>query len=211
VGTPRAPLLEKVLRDPSAAWKVARALARGWLCKISHRLRGIRLEVGRDFRVYGRLVARGPGRIVIGSHVRIAMNVTPWTYHPEALIEIGDGTFVNGTRFGCAQLIKIGPRCILAEAQIMDTDFHSIQADRHDPSARVRVESVTLEENVWLCAQAGVLPGTTIGRDSVVGFGAICVGDYPGGVVIAGNPARVVRSISGNELPGSASRKGRSE
>lgn len=191
--------LGKLLTQPGKAWRVGRALFRGWLCLTLHRMRGIRLEAGKDFRLNGRLIVRGPGRVVLGDHVRIGMTVTPWTYHSDAVIEIGSETFVNGTRFGCQQSIRVGPRSILAEAQIMDTDFHSTSRDRHSPGAPVRVAPVVLGENVWVCTQAGILPGTTVGENSVIGFGAIASGSYPANVVIAGNPAKVIRPIAGAE------------
>jgi acetyltransferase-like isoleucine patch superfamily enzyme len=78
----------------------------------------------------------------------------------------------------------------------MDTDFHSVRIDRHDPTAPVRVAAIVLEDNVWVGAQAGILPGTRIGANSVVGFGAVCAGVFPENVVIAGNPAKVVKRLA---------------
>ncbi len=78
----------------------------------------------------------------------------------------------------------------------MDTDFHSVGVDRHDPTAPIRVAPVILEDNVWVAAQAGILPGTSIGANSVVGFGAVCAGVYPGNFVIAGNPAKVIKRLA---------------
>jgi acetyltransferase-like isoleucine patch superfamily enzyme len=74
----------------------------------------------------------------------------------------------------------------------MDTDFHSIRADRRSREAPVRVAPVRIEENVWVGAAAAILPDTTIGTNSVVGFGAVCMGRYPADKVIIGNPARAV-------------------
>jgi acetyltransferase-like isoleucine patch superfamily enzyme len=124
--------------------------------------------------------------------------VTPWTYTAEAIIIIGSDSYVNGTRFGCAREISIGRGAILADARILDTDFHSTHADRHDPTAPVRVRPVHIEENVWVAAAVGILPGTTIGRNSVVAFGAVCAGAYPEDVIIAGNPARPIGPIPGS-------------
>ena len=78
----------------------------------------------------------------------------------------------------------------------MDTDFHSTLRNRHDPDAPIRVAPVHIADNVWIAAAVGILPGTTIGANSVVGFGAVCAGDYPADVIIAGNPAVVIRPIA---------------
>jgi serine acetyltransferase len=190
-----AKALRIALTDPARAFRLAMERLRGFRAIVSCRLRGVRLKAGRNLRVEGRLIVRGPGTVVIGDNVRIGGTVTPWTYRPDARIEIGEESFINGASFGAWQQITIGRRCILGQCSIMDTDFHSIQVNRHGVEAPVRVRPVVLEENVWIGANAGILPGTTVGRDSVVGFGSVCSGTYPAGMVIAGNPARVLRPI----------------
>jgi len=188
-------LIRMALVRPRIALREGLALSRGMWCRVSCRVRGIRFEAGRNLRIDGKLILRGPGRVIFGDNVRVGMTVTPWTYAPEATIEIGSDSFVNGTSFGCQKEIRIGPRAILGRCTIMDTDFHSLGVDRHRPNAVVRVVPVILEENVWIGAQVGVLPGTRIGRNSVVGFGAVCAGVFPANVVIVGNPAKVVRPV----------------
>jgi len=190
--------LERALREPKRAGRAALQLTWGWWYKLWFPLRGLHFQAGRNLRISGRLCLRGPGRVVLGENVHIDGVVTPWTYTPEAVILIGSDSYVNGTRFGCAQNISIGRGAILADARILDTDFHSTRVDRHDPTAPVRVAPVRLDENVWVAATAGILPGTTIGRNSVVAFGAVCAGAYPEDVVIAGNPARPIGPIPGS-------------
>ena len=51
-------------------------------------------------------------------------------------------------------------------------------------------------DNVWLGGGAIVLAGVTIGADSVVGAGAVVTRDVPPGVVVVGNPARVLRPVN---------------
>jgi acetyltransferase-like isoleucine patch superfamily enzyme len=132
---------------------------------------------------------------VFGDDVLIDGTVTPWTYGEDAVISVGSGSYVNGTRFGCRREIRIGDGAILGDARVMDTDFHSTGRNRHDPSAPIRVAPVHIAENVWIGAAVGILPGTSIGANSVVGFGAVCAGAYPADVIIAGNPAVVIRPI----------------
>ena len=56
-------------------------------------------------------------------------------------------------------------------------------------------EPITIGNNVWLGGGVIVLPGVTIGDDTVVGAGAVVNRDLPAGVLAVGNPARVVRSL----------------
>jgi acetyltransferase-like isoleucine patch superfamily enzyme len=174
----------------------ALAIVRGLWCRLGCRIRGVRFEAGRNLRIDGRLIIRGPGRVIFGDNVRVGLTVTPWTYGPTAVISIGSDSFINGTSFGCQREIRIGARAILGRASIMDTDFHSVEIDRHQAEAPVRVAPVVLDENVWVGAQVGILPGTRIGRNSVVGFGAVCTGVFPENVVIAGNPGKVVKTLT---------------
>ena len=187
--------------NPSRAVAVTAALLRGWLYRVWFAVTGRRVVIGRNFRVEGRLVVRGPGRVLIGDDVTIGMRVTPWTYHQDAVITIGNRCFLNGTRFGCASEIWIGADSIVAEAHVLDTNFHSTARDRWSPEARPRVAPVRIERNVWIAANAGILPGTRIGENSVVGFGAVCAGEYSADSVIAGNPARVVRAVEESSRP----------
>jgi len=133
----------------------------------------------------------------MGDNVVLYGRVTPWTHSPDAWIQIGDNSVLDGVRFGCAQSITIGRDCLLAECQIMDTDFHSTQADRRtNGEAPVRTAPVVIEDNVWIAGSAGLLPGTWIGRNSVVGFGSVCVRRYPPNVILFGNPAKVVAPVA---------------
>ena len=50
--------------------------------------------------------------------------------------------------------------------------------------------------NVWIGANVTILPGVTIGDDTVIGAGSVVNRDIPSGVVAAGNPCRVIRKIT---------------
>jgi acetyltransferase-like isoleucine patch superfamily enzyme len=187
--------LGKALLHPGTACEVAASYARAYAVRLSCRVRGIRFEAGRNFRITGKLVLKGPGRVVFGDNVIVDRVVTPWTYSADALIEVGSNSYLNGTKFGCRELIRVGSHAILGDASISDTDFHSVRSDRHRPEAPIRVKPVVIGDNVWLATAVGVLPGTTIGSNSVVGYGAVCAGAYPADSVIVGNPARVVKAV----------------
>lgn len=173
-------------------------LAYGQFIKIRCQILRRDVRIGRNFMVDGRLEIRGPGRVVFGDSCTVVGSVrtpvTPYTHTPHAEIVFGDRVVLNGTRFGCAQRIEIGEGCLLAEARIMDTDFHAL-----DPQGKPRWQTVgvskpvVLGPNVWVCAGAMVLKGVTIGANSVVAAGAVVSRDVPPGVVVAGNPARIVK------------------
>jgi acetyltransferase-like isoleucine patch superfamily enzyme len=108
-------------------------------------------------------------------------------------IDIGDYVALSpGVRITCAQSITIGDSCSIAQ-RVFVTD-----ADWHDPYHRVYpgpTAPVVLEENVWLCDGAIVCKGVRIGANSIVGAGAVVTRDVPPNTVVAGNPAKVIKTL----------------
>ncbi|MNY78908.1 Galactoside O-acetyltransferase [compost metagenome] len=67
------------------------------------------------------------------------------------------------------------------------------------PPAKRRLYSkgpVIIEDNVWLGEGVVVLPGVTIGENSIVGANAVVTKSIPKNCVAGGNPARIIREIS---------------
>jgi maltose O-acetyltransferase len=159
-----------------------------------------RVTFGPGFVCNWRLKLRGPGRIIFEPNVNAWAHAEPnvlITYHRDCLIRVGTNTRLNGAGLMAARGIEIGANCILGSAILLDTDFHSVDIDRRvNPSARVRTRPIRLADNVWVGGQAAILKGVHIGENSVVGFRAVVLDDVPPNVVVAGNPARVVREIA---------------
>lgn len=189
------PSYRRALNEPAKAIRVGLALLRGRWYKAWYRVTGKRFRAGRNLRIFGSLSLSGPGEVIFGHDVVVLGHATPWTHSQEARIVIGDRVLLGDTSFGCAQEITIGDDCLLARSSIMDTDFHSVRADRRFADAPVRVMPVHIANNVWIGQQAGILPGTRIGENSVVSFGAVCAREYPANVVLVGNPAKVAMQI----------------
>jgi maltose O-acetyltransferase len=110
-------------------------------------------------------------------------------------LHIGPRTFVN---YGLVALdvarIEIGADCQLGPNVQLLTPWHPTEPEPR----RAKLEAaapISIGDNVWLGGGAIVLPGVTIGADSVVGAGAVVTRDVPAGVVAVGNPARVVRTL----------------
>jgi len=190
----KVPTSKSALRD-----LLVRAISAFWVRWYRLRL-GKRVSFGRGFLTNGRLIVRGPGRVVFGD------NVNAWshaeknvliTYTPDSLITVGDGTRLNGAGIQAYTCVKVGPRCILGSTLLFDSDFHNPDPRlRHDRQAPRPSAPITLGENVWLGGQSAVLKGVTIGENSIVAFRALVVEDVPPNVVVAGNPARVVKQLS---------------
>ena len=62
-------------------------------------------------------------------------------------------------------------------------------------SPSVASAPIVVDDNVWLAGQTVVLKGVRIGRNSVIGFRAVVTRDVPPDVIVAGNPAKVIRQL----------------
>ena len=109
-------------------------------------------------------------------------------------LHVGTRTFIN---FGLMALdvapitigddVQIGPNVqLLTPTHPLDPDLRRAKWEAAEP--------IVLADNVWLGGGVIVLPGVTIGENTVVGAGAVVTMDLPGDVVAVGNPARIIRS-----------------
>ncbi|MFZ2487249.1 MAG: sugar O-acetyltransferase [Anaerolineae bacterium] len=110
-------------------------------------------------------------------------------------ITIGAHVFLN---FGCTILdnaaVVIGDHVMIGPNVQIYTAAHPLEAiERND--GWENAYPVTVEENVWIGGGAILLPGVTVGRNAVVGAGAVVTRAVAANTVVAGNPARVIRTI----------------
>jgi acetyltransferase-like isoleucine patch superfamily enzyme len=157
-----------------ATWSLRRTEARGRKAVVLGRPKvdATDLVVGDSFKVWS-----GPRKTVISGWGRI---------------RIGDRVFVNcGTVIISVEEVVIGDDVAFAnEVYVMDSNSHGVEGRPH-VQAPVRIGDGT-----WLGNRAMVLPGVTIGKRVVVAAGAVVTRDVPDDTMVAGNPARVVRSLS---------------
>jgi acetyltransferase-like isoleucine patch superfamily enzyme len=155
--------------------------------------------VGRGARLRGKPhIERNGGRICLGQDVCIYSYLATVELYagPGAELVLEDGVFVNnGVILSASQAIRVGARSMIGpHCVLMDNDFHGVEPqERHAGGV---CASITLEEDVWLGTRAIILKGVRIGRGSVVAAGSVVTKDVPAGVLVAGIPARVVRSLT---------------
>jgi maltose O-acetyltransferase len=129
----------------------------------------------------------------IGDHVEIR---PPLYVDYGSNISIGPRTFVNyGLMALDAATITIGDDVQIGPNVQLLTPTHPLDAgprrDKWESAA-----PIVIGDNVWLGGGVIVLPGVTIGADTVVGSGSVVTRDLPPGVLAVGNPARVVRELT---------------
>ena len=112
-------------------------------------------------------------------------------------ITVGKNVFINsGCRFQDQGGISIGDGTLIGHNVVLATLNHGIAPDeRHD----LFPAPIQIGKNVWIGANATVLPGVTIGDNAVIAAGAVVTKDVPANTVVGGIPAKGIRSVLGTE------------
>lgn len=114
-------------------------------------------------------------------------------FHPDDLNNLQG----SGKYFQCNQAtITIGRGTYIANNVGIITENHDLDnLDAHGPAL-----PVVIGEGCWIAMNAVILPGITLGDRTIVGAGAIVTRSHPeGAVVLAGNPARPIRSLAATD------------
>ena len=111
-------------------------------------------------------------------------------------VHFGNGVYAN---FNLTLVddnhIYIGDSTLLGPNVVIATAGHPILPELREKGYQYNIP-VRIGKNCWLGAGVVVLPGVTIGDNSVIGAGSIVTKDIPANVVAYGNPCRVIREIS---------------
>ena len=110
-------------------------------------------------------------------------------------ISVGENFIVN---FDCVFLdaapIEIGDNCMIGPKTCIYTISHPFNPQERQKGIGLP-KKVTLGNNVWIGGGATILPGISLGNNVIVGAGSVVTKSFPNNVVIAGNPARIIKKI----------------
>jgi acetyltransferase-like isoleucine patch superfamily enzyme len=96
--------------------------------------------------------------------------------------------------------IALGDRCVLSHfVRLLTHDFSldrvaEASGELESDHELFRIAPIVIGDRVFVGMGATILPGVTVGDGSIVAAGAVVTGPVPAGVVVAGNPARVIKS-----------------
>lgn len=138
---------------------------------------------------------------------------------PEGEVTVGPFTVLNGTYIVCRDRVSIGSHGLFAWGAVL-TDawaptgppgdsreqrraaLREAAHNPHRPFPQGEVaRRVAVGDNVWVGFDAVVLPGVTLGDGCVVGSKTVVARDVPPYAVVAGAPARVVRTLEPDDTP----------
>lgn len=155
----------------------------------------------------GSRIHLGTGTVLTSESFATALGVN----HPVVLrtldrgaeILIGARVGISGSSICAAHRVEIGEDSMLgANVMVTDTDFHVINPYHRSGHTGSLVGSgdVVIGRRVFIGANSIILKGSIIGDNSVIGAGSIVTGRIPENTVAAGNPCRVLRSLTSEEL-----------
>jgi acetyltransferase-like isoleucine patch superfamily enzyme len=120
----------------------------------------------------------------------------------EAELTIGDFVYVNCyTIIDCYLNIKIGNRVQIGPHCYIGDFDHNIRVDisrKLHHREEKKKSPIVIEDNVWIGAGVIILKGVTIGKNSVIAAGSVVAANIPQNVVVAGVPAKIIKTIVGN-------------
>lgn len=114
-------------------------------------------------------------------------------------LEMGVNSFIN---YDCIMLnnamVKLGDNVLVGPKVSFYTAMHPIDAKQREQWL-VYAKPITVEDNVWIGGSAIILGGVTIGKNAIVGAGAVVTKDVEPNTIVVGNPARVLRKITAED------------
>lgn len=160
-------------------------------------------------QVFRQLKSNAPAAVRIGNHVSVYAGCS-FAVGPNGSCAIGDFTLLNGALIMAEEQISVGSHCLISwNVGIADSDFHPLEPAQRlidsqalapffkdrPPRPKLTTAPVKISDNVWIGMNAVILKGVTIGENSVVAAGSVVTKSVAANVVVAGNPAQVVRQL----------------
>ena len=148
-------------------------------------------------------------KIILGSNTHILGTLLVFPYGGEIII--GNNCYVGDlSRIWSAEKIEIGNDVLISHnVNIIDTNAHETEAGERAingreilkyglPSKKGNVPSapIIIHNNVWINFNSIILKGVTIGEGAIVAAGSVVTKDVPAFTIVAGNPARVIKSLN---------------
>jgi maltose O-acetyltransferase len=120
---------------------------------------------------------------------------------PPILIEYGERVFIGSNVFlnndfmvlGSGR-VRIGDNVLIGPGARLYTPNHPLDISLRREGWEIGLP-ITIEDDAWLGGSVVICPGVTIGARAVVGAGSVVTKDVPPDVVVAGNPARIVKEL----------------
>lgn len=172
------------------------------------RLRGIvSHHIGARSAVRLDRVSRTPGcRLEVGSDCIINTRIS--FDRSQASFTCGDRCYIGTSHIVSAAAIDLGDDVVISwGVTIVDHNSHALDWSKRARDvldwgrgeknwSDVTIAPVKIQDKVWIGFNAIILKGVTIGEGAIVAAGAVVTKDVPAYSVVAGNPARIIRTLT---------------
>lgn len=158
-------------------------------------------QLGRHSAIIHPIMCSNRKYMHIGNDVTIWNNariecVTSWKeQHFQPYLSIGDGCDIGqDLHLVCANRIEIAD-CVTISARVFISDNNHSHKEIDVPALEQELETkpIKIGENSLIGINTVILAGVTIGKNVVVGAGAVVTKDIPDDCIAAGNPARIIK------------------
>ncbi|MFA5872776.1 MAG: acyltransferase [Anaerolineales bacterium] len=141
---------------------------------------------------------RGSGhRIEFGENCRISRGALLWFEDENGLLQVGSNTTMVEVHIAVTESgskVVIGEDCMFAnDIDLRTGDSHSVI----DVSTGERLncpDNINIGRHVWIAPHSVILKGVNIGENSIVATGAVVTKSFESGVIIGGNPAKIIKA-----------------
>ena len=144
------------------------------------------------------LIAEPHRDITVGEGCRIGAQV--FVHGPVRLgrrVSLNPRVSIDGGRAG----VVLGDDVRVATGAVIYAFDHGMAPDRPISAQPVRSRGISIGDDVWIGANAGITDGVTVGDHAVVAMGAVVTRDVPPFAIVAGVPARIIGDRRQNPLP----------
>lgn len=137
---------------------------------------------------------------IIGSHKENMTILSPFWCDYGYNISLGENFFANHNLVILdGAKVSFGDNCFIAPNCSFYTAGHPMSVSERNEGLEY-AKPITVGNNVWIGGGVTVLPGVKIGNNVVIGAGSVVTKDIPDGVVAVGNPCKVYRNLTEEEM-----------
>lgn len=158
-------------------------------------------------------------RLFVGENSVLGCSIT--LERDQGIVRIGNNSYIGGSHIICAQQVEIGSDVLIAwGCTIVDHDSHSLDWHQRADDVRrwkegimlgldvasaykkwesVPMKPICIKDKVWIGFNSIILKGITIGEGAVVAAASVVTKNIPDWTLVGGNPAHIIRELSGDE------------
>ena len=168
--------------------------------------KGVHFGKGSYIREHSKI--SGGRNIFLGKHTRIYpycriecfCKISGQKLNPK--IKIGDNVLMGrNTTILCANNVEIGDNTMFASYCFVSDENHGVDLSTNEryECQKLQISSVRIGNNCWIGEKVIILPGTTIGDNTIIGAGSVVTKSLPKNVIAVGNPAKIIKKWNASQ------------